>query len=204
VPLLARLLVPSLCGLVSCSSSSTKTCSVPKTEAGILGDYRKSDLPAGSCRQGESCPEIVTREECRTGLGPAVIYACSCPRGTWQCAETGRSKSVCLPEDDAGARGQDALTNAVDGPSADVLAPGACPGPNPGSCHFGGGPSGVCDHVGHAATCRDGAWICTDERLTPLVPASQCRCFITGSTAGPCRCDNGVAICGSPDAAADR
>jgi hypothetical protein len=45
--------------------------------------------------------------------------------------------------------------------------------------------------------------VCTDEHLTPLVPASQCRCFVTASVVYPCRCENGAAICASADAAVD-
>jgi hypothetical protein len=179
----------SFCLVAACSSSGATTCPVPK----------EGDLPSGGCSADQSCPEIVTRVVCPYGpeVGPSIVYACSCQQGGWRCVEAARSKSACNP-----APGPDAGTSN-DGAASDGLEPGACPGPNPRSCHFGGGASGICDHVGHAATCRDGAWVCTDDRGTPLVPASQCRCFVTSSAVFPCRCENGAAICGTPDAAAD-
>lgn len=189
----------SLCLVAACSSSSATSCPLLKKEAGPLGDYSTVDLPIGPCQSNESCPEIVTRQVCPHGpeIGPSVIYACSCQRGTWACVETGRSKAACN-SGDVGDAGADAAADG--GTGADALEPGACPGPNPGSCHFGGGPTGVCDHVGHAATCRDGAWVCTDERGTPLVSASQCRCYVTGSARWPCRCEGTVAVCEMGDA----
>ena len=189
----------------SCSSSGATTCPFTHDPEPMF-----DDLPAGSCSSGQSCPEIVTRVMCPYGpeVGPSVIYACSCQQGAWQCVETGRSKGACNPA------GPDAASNdgptdgvvadgAADRAAPDALAPGACAGPSPYSCHFGGGPEGVCDHVGHAATCRDGAWVCTDEHFTPLVPASQCRCFVTASAVYPCHCENGAPICTTPDAAVD-
>jgi hypothetical protein len=85
------------------AATGDQSCAVPNPTPG--GPVRMTELPQGACSVGGQSCTLITQDLCPGGIenGPQIAWKCMCGGGTWSCAQTGESLSVCDPLDGGGS-----------------------------------------------------------------------------------------------------